>query len=147
MSTVIRLARFGKRHSSVYRVVVMDNRKARNASFLEQVGFYNPNLKKPDIRFEQEKVLNWLKSGAQPSDTVASLLRQVGILDLFHEIKAGRSIEGKTATPRPDKTKKAKPNAKALARAAAEKEAKEKAAAAPAADAAAAPTAEEAPKA
>ena len=146
MSTVIRLARFGKRHSSVYRVVVMDNRKARNASFIEQVGFYNPNLKKAEIRFEQEKVLNWLKSGAQPSDTVASLLRQVGILDLFHEIKAGRSIDGKTATPRPDKAKKAKPNAKAIARAAAEKEAKEKAAAAPAADAAA-PAAEEAPQA
>ncbi|MCK9181988.1 MAG: 30S ribosomal protein S16 [Fibrobacteraceae bacterium] len=142
MSTVIRLARFGKRHSSVYRAVVIDNRKARNASFIEQVGFYNPNLKKPDIKFDQEKVLKWLQNGAQPSDTVASLLRQVGILDLFHELKAKRSIEGKVATPRPEKQKKAKLSLKAKARIEAEKAAKE----APAA-AEATPAAEEAPKA
>ncbi len=138
MATVIRLARFGKRHNSVYRAVVIDNRKARNDSFIEQVGFYDPNHKKPVITFDQEKVLKWLKTGAQPSDTVASLLRQTGILDLFHEIRAGRSIEGKTATPRPEKVKKAKLGPKAKARIEAEKAAKEAPAeeAAPAADAA-----------
>ena len=76
MSTVIRLARFGKRHNSVYRAVVIDNRKARNDSFIEQVGFYDPNHKQPVITFEQEKVLKWLQTGAQPSDTVASLLKK-----------------------------------------------------------------------
>ena len=135
MSTVIRLARFGKRHHSVYRAVVIDNRKARNDSFIEQVGFYDPNLKQPNISFDQEKVLKWLKTGAQPSDTVRSLLKKVGILDLFHEIRAGRSIEGKTAVPRPDKQKKAKLGPKAKARIEAAKAAKE------------APQAEEAPQA
>ena len=129
MATVIRLARFGKRHNPIYRAVVIDNRKARDDSFIEQVGFYNPNLKKAEIRFDQEKVLKWLSVGAQPSDTVRNLLKQVGILDLFHEIKAGRSIEGKTATPRAEKKKAVKLGPKALAKIEAEKAAKEAAAA------------------
>ena len=75
MATVIRLARFGKRHNPIYRAVVIDSRKARDDSFIEQVGFYNPNTKAPEIKFEQEKVLKWLQVGAQPSDTVRSLLK------------------------------------------------------------------------
>ena len=114
MATVIRLARFGKRHNPIYRAVVIDSRKARDDSFIEQVGFYNPNLKKPEIRFEQEKILKWLQTGAQPSDTVRSLLKKVGIMELFHELRAGRSIEGKVATPKADKAKKAKLGPKPL---------------------------------
>ena len=129
MATVIRLARFGKRHNPIYRAIVIDNRKARDDSFIEQVGFYNPNMKKAEVRFDQEKVLKWLSVGAQPSDTVRNLLKQVGILDLFHEIKAGRSIEGKAATPRAEKKKAVKLGPKALAKIEAEKAAKEAAAA------------------
>ena len=62
MATVIRLARFGKRHNPIYRAVVIDSRKARDDSFIEQVGFYNPNSKTPEIKFEQEKVLKWLQT-------------------------------------------------------------------------------------
>ena len=47
--------------------------------FIEQVGFYNPNLATPELAFDQEKVMKWLGVGAQPSDTVASLLRKQGI--------------------------------------------------------------------
>ncbi len=125
MSTVIRLARFGKRHNPIYRVVVIDNRKARDDSFIEQVGFYNPNLKQPEVRFEQEKVLKWLSVGAQPSDTVKSLLKKVGITDLFHEMKANRSIEGKAPVARAEKAKEKKLGPKAQARLEAEKAAKE----------------------
>lgn len=132
MSTVIRLARFGKRHNPIYRAIVIDNRKARDDSFIEQVGFYNPNLKKPEIRFDQEKVMKWLSCGVQPSDTVRNLLKQVGIMELFHETKAGRSIEGKVATPKAEKAKKAKLGPKAKAKLEAEKAAKEAEAAAPA---------------
>ena len=134
MATVIRLARFGKRHNPIYRVVVIDNRKARDDSFIEQVGFFNPNLKQPEIRFEQEKVLKWLSVGAQPSDTVKSLLKKTGISDLFNELKANRSIEGKAPVAREIKSKKRKLSPKAQARLEAEKAAKE-AAEAPAADA------------
>lgn len=125
MATVIRLSRFGKRHHAVYRVVVIDNRKARDAEFIEQVGFYDPNLKVPDIKFDQEKVLKWLSVGAQPSDTVASLLRKQGIMELFHELKAKRSIEGKTAVVKAPKDTKKAIGPKAKSRLAAEKAAKE----------------------
>ena len=124
MATVIRLARFGKRHNPIYRVVVIDNRKARDDSFIEQVGFFNPNLKQPEIRFEQEKVLKWLSVGAQPSDTVKSLLKKTGISDLFHDLKANRSIEGKAPVAREIKSKQRKLSPKAQARLEAEKAAK-----------------------
>ena len=133
MATVIRLARFGKRHNPIYRIVVIDNRKARDDSFIEQVGFFNPNLKQPEIRFEQEKVLKWLSVGAQPSDTVKSLLKKTGISDLFHDLKANRSIEGKAPVAREIKSKQRKLSPKAQARLEAEKAAKE-AAEAPAAE-------------
>ena len=126
MATVIRLARFGKRHNPIYRIVVIDNRKARDDSFIEQVGFFNPNLKQPEIRFEQEKVLKWLSVGAQPSDTVKSLLKKTGISDLFHDLKANRSIEGKAPVAREIKSKQRKLSPKAQARLEAEKAAKVK---------------------
>jgi small subunit ribosomal protein S16 len=131
MAAVIRLSRFGKRHHPTYRVVVTDSRKARNGQFIEQLGFYDPNLKIPDVRFVYDRVMYWLGVGAQPSDTVRSLLKQKGIMALFHEKRAGRSIEGKTPTPIPLKAKKAKLSPKAKARIEAEKAAK----AAPAAEA------------
>ena len=116
MATVIRLARFGKRHNPIYRIVVIDNRKARDDSFIEQVGFFNP-----------------LSVGAQPSDTVKSLLKKTGISDLFHDLKANRSIEGKAPVAREIKSKQRKLSPKAQARLEAEKAAKE-AAEAPAAE-------------
>lgn len=117
MSAVIRLTRFGKRHFPIYRVIVVDSRKARDGQFIEQVGFYNPNLTVPEIRFEQEKVMKWLTTGAQPSDTVRSLLKKAGILELFHAQKAGRSIEGKVAVPKAPKAAAAKLSLKAKAKA------------------------------
>jgi len=125
MPAVIRLTRFGKRHVPIYRVIVVDSRKARDGQFIEQVGFYNPNGSKPELRFEQEKVLKWLGVGAQPSDTVRSLLKKVGIMDIFHAAKAGRSVEGKVAVPRALKVKAAKIGPKAKAKAEAAKKAAE----------------------
>ena len=139
MAAVIRLSRFGKRHHPTYRVVVADSRKARNGRFLEQLGFYDPNTKIADVRFEYDRVMYWLGVGAQPSDTVRSLLKQQGIMALFHEKRAGRSIEGKTPVPLAPKAKKAKLGPKAKARLEAEKAAKEAPAAEPVA---AAPAAE-----
>jgi small subunit ribosomal protein S16 len=137
MSAVIRLTRFGKRHHPVYRVVVTDSRKARDGEFKEQVGFYNPNTATPEVKFETERVLYWLKVGAQPSDTVRSLLKQQGVMDIFHAGRAGRDTASMTATPKPLKAKKKALGPKAKARIEAEKAAKE--APAPAEPAAEAP--------
>lgn len=123
MSTVIRLTRFGKRHQPVYRAVIVDSRKARDGQFIEQVGFYNPNGSKPDIRFDFEKVMKWLQVGAQPSDTVRTLLRQQGIMDLFHAKKAGQDISGKAPVVKAPKVKAPKPSKKAKAKAEAAKKA------------------------
>ena len=73
MATVIRLARFGKRHNPIYRAVVIDSRKARDDSFIEQVGFYNPNTKAPEIKFEQERCSSGSRSAlSRPTPSAAS---------------------------------------------------------------------------
>ena len=73
---MIRLRRGGAKHSPVYRVVVSDSRKDTQADYLEQVGFYDPNLDPPEIRLDLEKVEKWQSQGAGVSETVRSLIRK-----------------------------------------------------------------------
>ena len=71
----IRLTRIGKKKHPFYRVVVTEKTRPRNGRFVEIVGTYDP-LKKPSaVRIDSERVRYWLSKGAQPSDTVRSLLR------------------------------------------------------------------------
>ena len=73
---MIRLRRGGAKHNPVYRVVVSDSRKSLDSDYLEQVGFYNPNLEPPEIRLDLEKVEEWRGKGAGVSETVRSLIRK-----------------------------------------------------------------------
>lgn len=75
---VIRLARFGKKHSPRYRVTVADHRRWLNGKCIEVIGHYNPNPQGQEKGFEvdMEKVNAWIAKGAQPSDRVKSLLRK-----------------------------------------------------------------------
>jgi|TARA_B100001013_G_C24409381_1_gene363326 small subunit ribosomal protein S16 len=82
----IRLRRVGGKKHPFYRVVVADQRAARNGSFIEQVGTYDPFPDPPEIKLDEEKISHWIQNGAQPSDSVNSLLRSAGILS-----KAGDS--------------------------------------------------------
>ena len=77
MAVRIRLARYGKRNSPFYRVVVQDREKPRNGRFLEIVGTFNPKEKGSDKRcqFNKERVEYWLGKGATPSETVAQLIK------------------------------------------------------------------------
>ena len=77
----IRLTRTGRHFDPSYRIVVADSHYARDGRFIEQVGFYDPM--NGEVRVDEEKVLNWLNKGAQPSDTVKSLLSQQGIIAKF----------------------------------------------------------------
>jgi small subunit ribosomal protein S16 len=70
----IRLARFGKKKQSFYRVVVLDKRKPRNGRTVEVVGTYDPLKKPAEIKLDAERIKYWLGCGAQPSDTVRSFL-------------------------------------------------------------------------
>lgn len=72
---MIRLARFGAKKKPTYRVVVIDKERARDSRAVEVVGLYNPVAKPAVVQFKHDRVAHWLKSGAQPSDTVARLLK------------------------------------------------------------------------
>ncbi|MCR5741830.1 MAG: 30S ribosomal protein S16 [Gammaproteobacteria bacterium] len=85
----LRLQRFGTAKKPFYRVVAADALVKRDGRFLEIVGTYDPINKNKDeqIKLDREKVLNWLKVGAQPTDTVKSLLKKSGLLKEFAELK------------------------------------------------------------
>lgn len=72
----MRLCRIGSKKRPYYRIVVLDKRKARNGRFLEVLGQYNPLGASPVINIDAERAKYWLSQGAQPSETVRSLLRQ-----------------------------------------------------------------------
>ena len=72
---MIRMARFGAKKKPTYRLVVIDKERSRNGRALEVVGHYNPVSKPKEIVIKHERVDHWLKNGAQPSDTVARLLK------------------------------------------------------------------------
>ena len=71
----IRLARFGAKKKPTYRVVVIEKERARNSRSVEVVGHYNPVAQPAQVELNRERVEYWLKKGAQPSDTVARLLK------------------------------------------------------------------------
>jgi small subunit ribosomal protein S16 len=73
---MIRLRRGGAKHNPVYRVVVSDSRRDTYGDYLEQVGFYDPNLDPPEIRLDLERVEEWRGKGAGVSETVRSLIRK-----------------------------------------------------------------------
>ena len=76
MAVKIRLARHGAKKRPYYRIVVADSRCPRDGKFIEEVGRYNPCTDPAMVTFNMEKVDQWIKNGAQPTDTVASLLKR-----------------------------------------------------------------------
>lgn len=79
MAVKIRLRRIGAKRKPMYRVVIADSRAPREGRFIETVGRYNPLVDPPSITVDEERVQQWLRWGAQPTETVRSLLARVGI--------------------------------------------------------------------
>lgn len=79
MAARIRLARHGGKKSPFYRIIVADARSARDGRRLEEVGYYDPRQKPSRILFREEKLAEWLRRGAQPTATVAQLMKQSGL--------------------------------------------------------------------
>ena len=75
----IRLRRAGAKKAPFYKVVVADSRYPRDGRFIEEIGTYNPMVEPSEIKIDAEKVDEWIKKGAQPTDTVKSLLKRAGI--------------------------------------------------------------------
>ena len=80
MAVKIRLRRMGAKRQPSYRVVVADSRYPRDGRFIEEIGFYDPTKSPSVIRIDNEKAQQWLKNGAQPTDTVKALLKKNGII-------------------------------------------------------------------
>jgi small subunit ribosomal protein S16 len=79
LAVKLRLRRMGKKKQPIYKVVAADARSPRDGKFLEAVGIYNPLTKPHTIDLKEDRVNYWLDNGAQPTDTVKSLLSQKGI--------------------------------------------------------------------
>jgi small subunit ribosomal protein S16 len=76
-----------------FRIVAADSRSPRDGRFIEQLGYYDPLKEPPDVKVDTDKVIGWLSKGAQPSETVRALLSRVGILETWHEVRKGRSLD------------------------------------------------------
>lgn len=76
MAVKIRLRRTGAKKAPAYRVVVADNRYPRDGRFIEEIGYYDPMKNPAEIKIDTEKAADWMKKGAQPTDTVKALLKK-----------------------------------------------------------------------
>ena len=77
----MRLRRMGAKKAPFYRVVVADSRYPRDGRFIEEIGYYNPQIEPAEIKLDADKAKEWLAKGAQPTETVKSLLKKSGIVD------------------------------------------------------------------
>ncbi len=80
MAVKIRLRRMGAKKSPFYRIVVADSRFPRDGRFIEEIGTYNPLAEPSAVAIDSEKAAQWIKNGAQPTDTVKSLFKKNGIM-------------------------------------------------------------------
>ena len=79
MAVKIRLRRMGQKKAPFYRIVVADSRSPRDGRFIEEIGYYDPTKEPSEIRVDEEAAKKWLANGAQPTQTVAKILKTAGI--------------------------------------------------------------------
>ena len=107
----IRLSRVGKKKQPSYRLVVADSRAPRDGAFIKIIGHYNPRTQPATLVVKEEEAVEWLRRGAQPSETAAKLLTRIGVME-----RAGRApVVWDRKTP----VKPKRPEEEALAEAAA----------------------------
>ena len=81
MAVKMRLRRMGMKKAPFYRVIVADSRSPRDGRFIEEIGYYNPLTEPAEIKIDAEKAKKWIANGAQPTETVKSLLKKSDIVD------------------------------------------------------------------
>lgn len=94
MAVRIRLRRTGRKNSPSYRIVVVDGRAPREGEYLEAIGQYAPRGGDQALNLLADRALYWLEMGAQPSDTVRSLLRRAGVMKKRHEARLAKKLAG-----------------------------------------------------
>jgi len=85
MAVKMRLQRYGTTKRPYYRLVVADSRNKRDGRYIEIIGMYDPTLEPARIEIDENRALDWLNNGAQPTDTVKNLLSKQGILAKFRQ--------------------------------------------------------------
>ena len=93
MAVKIRLRRVGRKKSPMYRIVVADSKSPRDGKFIEIVGQYQPRTGDTALNLDADRVNHWLNVGAQPTDTVRSLLRKAGLLKQRHETRLASKLQ------------------------------------------------------
>lgn len=86
----LRLKRMGKKGAPFYRIVAADSRSPRDGRFIEQIGTYNPTKAEEKVTLDKKLAKKWLSNGAQPTDTVRSILSHEGVLKEMHEAKSSK---------------------------------------------------------
>lgn len=97
MAVKIRLRRLGAKKRPFYRIVVADSRSPRDGRFIEEIGYYNPLVDPAEVNVKTDRALYWLQNGAQPTDTVRTLLRRAGVLKALAEAK--RAVKHGATSP------------------------------------------------
>lgn len=96
MSVKLRLQRHGRKGKPFYHIVAADARARRDGRFIERIGFYNPNTEPATVEIDRYKAIKWLLNGAQPTDTVRTILSVTGTLYKKHLM---RGIKKGAVTP------------------------------------------------
>ena len=81
MAVKIRLRRMGAKKNPFYRIVVADSRYPRDGRFIEEIGTYDPLKTPADVKIDADKAKQWIKNGAQPTETVRGLFKKHGVID------------------------------------------------------------------
>ena len=89
----IRLRRVGLKGQPAYRIVVTDQRSARNGGFIEIIGYHNPRTEPITDDVDEARVLHWLSVGAQPTEAMNYVLKRTGTLDRFARLRKGESLD------------------------------------------------------
>lgn len=93
MAVKLRLKRIGAKKRPFYRIVAADSRSPRDGRFIELVGTYNPIASPAEIKINEEVAMKWLRTGAEPTDTVRNLLKEQGIIAKFHAERTSKKGE------------------------------------------------------
>ncbi len=93
MSVKIRLRRLGRSHAPFYHIVASDSRSPRDGKYIEQIGTYDPIANPQKVRLDHEKAFRWLTTGAQPTETVRSILSHEGLMLKLHLWRKKKSAE------------------------------------------------------
>jgi small subunit ribosomal protein S16 len=89
----IRLRRVGGKAQPSYRIVATEKEAPRDGRFIEILGFYNPRTEPATIEMNEDRVYEWMKNGAQPSESVVQIFKSAGTLDRYERYKKGEALE------------------------------------------------------